>query len=159
MYLKNDILKDPATPFFVKIDNILVPFFVEYLNGGTHGDSYIKFKHIDSDKAAGLLINKDLYTLKNLVADALGVDENELGLQADEFIGFSVKDADTGETYGTVKDIEQGVEYDYLVVEKSEDQEDLFIPFIDEFVKEILEDENSQKGEILVTLPEGFLEI
>ena len=34
--------EDPHTPFFVKIDNLIVPFFVEY-TGGANKSAFLKF--------------------------------------------------------------------------------------------------------------------
>lgn len=157
--LDPEFFNNPKTPFFVKIDNIFVPFFVENISGGSRMRSYIKFKGINSDKEAEMLVNKTLYSLKNLVAESLGLSESELDLAAENFIGFKVMDEATGGTIGFVRDIEEGIEYDYLSVEVPNKKNNISIPFIDEFIKGIVEDSETKAGEITVSLPDGFLEI
>lgn len=157
--LDADIFNDPKNPFFIKVDNIFVPFFVEYLKGGPDKKSYIKFKDIDSDTAADLFVNQDLFTLKSLIADSIGVPEEDLDLMAEDFIGYHVIDDDSNELIGMVEDIEEGIEYDYLSVKRTDSGQNLSIPFIDEFIKEIVEGNEEEPGKIIVKLPDGFLDI
>lgn len=154
-----ELFADPNTPFFVKIDNILVPFFVETVGGGSNKTSFLKFRGIDSDSEASMVVNKELYALKSFVSEILGVSEEELEAGADDFAGFLVTDASNGVVIGEVEGIEEGVEYDYLLVKKQIDGETIHVPLIEEFVSEILEPSGESPGEITVTLPEGFLEI
>lgn len=158
-----ELFSDPETPFFVKIDNILVPFFVESIGGGTEGTSFLKLKGIDSDLEALTFNRKDLYALKSFVSSLFGVTEEELQLAAEDFRGYEVCDSYDRETIGVVEGVEEGVEYDYLEVRR-EDGETLYIPFIDEFVESVVEssegtDTPEKRGKIYVNLPDGFLEI
>lgn len=149
----------PNASFFVEIDNILVPFFVDKIGGGSAGTAFIKFKWLDSDVAAAILSNKELYALKSFIKDHLGVEEDELLKDIDEIIGFSVVDSSNGCLIGMVEGIEEGVEYDYLTV-KTDDTHSVSIPLVEEFVIEIREREDGEgKGFIEVSLPDGFLEI
>lgn len=153
------IFRNRSNPFFVKIDNILVPFFVDSVGGGADKTSYLKFRGVESDSEAAAFANKELYMLKADLASALGVEEDELEVAADEYIGFSVTDMESGEALGEVEDFEEGVEYGYMVVRKHSDGETISIPFVDEFVREVREGEGDTKGEFLVSLPEGFLDL
>lgn len=158
IFYEKEIFTDQATPFFVKIDNISVPFFVETIRGGDSGRAFIKFKDVNSDEDASEFSKKDLYALKTFVSEVTGIEEEELDFDNSEFIGYEVTDAQTGETIGCVEDILEGKEYDYLSVRKEKDGTLLDIPAIEEFIEEITTN-STGKGEIKVTLPEGFLEI
>ena len=155
----SSIFDDPETPFFVYIDNILVPFFVETIGGGQNNTSFIKFKNIDSDTEALVVAKRELYALKSFILENFEITEEELEFDSGALMGFEVIDLKSEEVIGIVEDIEEGVEYEYLVVRKLSDDSTVHIPFLDEFVKEILELEGSGAGKILVELPEGFLEI
>lgn len=77
-------------------------------------------------------------------------DENDFFIV--DLIGLEVKDYDTGEIYGTLKDvINQGAQDIYVV--KRNEKNDAYIPAIEEFVKEI----SLEKG-ILITPIEGLLD-
>ena len=154
------LFDDRNTPFFIKIDNILVPFFVEYSGGGPLRMSFLKFKGIDSDLDASTLNKKSLYALKTFLAEKLDISVNELEELGEEYVNYSVSDEATGDIIGTVVGIEEGVEYDYLIVNRSETGNQISIPLIDEFIKMIIDKENNcGRGEIKVSLPEGFLDI
>ena len=89
---------------------------------------------------------KTLYAHRN---DIL-TDENDFFIV--DLIGLEVKDYETGEIYGTLKDvINQGAQDIYVV--KRNDKNDAYIPVIEEFVKEI----SLEKG-ILITPIEGLLD-
>ena len=69
-----------------------------------------------------------------------------------DLIGLEVRDASTGELYGTLKDVtNQGAQDLYVI--KRESKADAYIPAIGEFVKEI----SLEKG-ILITPIEGMLD-
>ena len=146
-------------PLFIRIDGIFVPFFPVSLRGGVSGNSFVRFKGIDSDIDALKLSNHDLYMLKADFSVISGVGEEELDAFVSGYAGFLVVDQNTNEPLGYVEDIEEGVEYDYLTV-KTAGGKVLDIPFIDEFVSEISEDSaDDAPGVIIVNLPEGFLDL
>lgn len=69
-----------------------------------------------------------------------------------DLIGLEVRDANTGELYGTLKDVtNQGAQDLYVI--KRESKADAYIPAIGEFVQEI----SLEKG-ILITPIEGMLD-
>lgn len=148
-----------GVPFFVKMDNILVPFFVEKIGGGPNGMSFIKFKDVNSDADAAIFSRKELYAEKTLVSDILKISEEELEDNNDFLLGYEVVDTSSSETIGKVVEISEGVEYDYLIVEKYKDGGIIEIPALDEFIEEIIDEEDEGSGTVKVILPEGFLEI
>lgn len=153
------IFSEPKTPFFIKIDNILVPFFVESIGGGTDKMSFLKLKGINSDAEASMLIGKEIFAEKAYLADKVDLNAEEDVLRADDFIGYSVRLADSDEDLGEVEETEEGIEYDYITVRNASDGKMISIPFIDEFIESISDSEQDEKGTIFVNLPEGFLDI
>ena len=69
-----------------------------------------------------------------------------------DLIGLTVYDADTNESYGTLKDVTNQGAQDLYVIER-ENKPDAYIPAIKEFVKEI----SLEKG-IFITPIEGMLD-
>ena len=157
--LDGDIFDNPCTPFFVKMDNIPVPFFVESVGGGANGTSFLKFKGVDSDLKAAAFANKELYAEKETVASLYGVEPEDLIFNNSELVGYEVYDADTKETLGQITEVSEGVEYDYLVVKKKTEGREMMIPLLDEFIEEIIEPTDEGVGRFIVRLPEGFMEI
>lgn len=158
---ETEYFKNPDIPFFLKIDNIPVPFFVETLNGRQKYKGFLKLEGIDSDKEAVRFSNREIYVQKATLASLIGVDQSQLEeeTEADRLVGFDVILQDTGQLLGKVEGFEEGVEYDYLVVKKLNEDDTFTIPFIEEFIDDIVEFENTPQGEVVVNLPDGFLDI
>lgn len=153
-----ELFRNRERPFFIKIDNILVPFFVESIGGGSGKSTYIKLKRIDSDVEAGAFSKKEIYALRKDVADSLGVEIDDLTHLTDDIRGYVVIDASDNKEIGKIMDFAEGVEYDYMVVEPESGGNSVMIPLIDDFVIEI-NDLEGGTGTVKVSLPEGFLEI
>lgn len=154
-----DLFYDPRTPFFVKIDNIIVPFFVESIEGKGDKVSFIKFKGINSDEEAETLVRRNIYAAKSFIADYLGISEEELNNEIEELKNYEVIDSESNNLLGYVTEIEEGVEYDYISVKLKDEEKIIQIPMVDEIILEIKENTNSETGKIYVNLPEGFLAI
>lgn len=158
-YFGVDLFRTSKTPFFLNIDNILVPFFVENISGRTSKTSFIKLKGINSDREAAKYANKEIYALKSDVASQLGIGIEELEQSAEGVIGYQVVDSDEEELIGTVEDTEEGKEYDYLIVRRPGSDDMLQIPFVDDFIDGFEEGSENESGKIYVNLPDGFLDI
>ena len=155
-----ELFENPETPFFFKIDNILVPFFVERNEGGPDKTSFLKFKGLDSDLEVSLIVNREIFALKSFLSELYDIPEDSLDKVMNEFEGYAVVDGETDEIIGSVTDIENGVEYDYLTVQSEQDKDKIIhIPFIEEYIIDIEESSDNGNGRILVSLPEGFLDI
>ena len=153
-------LVEARVPVFVYFDGIPVPYFLEAARGKDSAKTYLKLKRIDSETQAMGLCHKGLYAEKAPLAEALGIDEDELAIEADELVGFEVWIENESQSLGSIIAIEEGKEYDYAVVKPSGDSDDeIRIPLIDEFITDIVEPEDDNPGRLTVDLPEGFLEI
>lgn len=159
LYYPADIFKNPDRPFFISVDNIIVPFFVQSIGGGTLIKSYLKLKGIDSDVEASEFAKKEIFALKSDLCGFLGISEEELERSAQGLEGFEVIDAESGNSLGVIEGMEEGVEYDYLLMKKQESGEVVHIPFVEDFIEEINEDGSEGKKFIVARLPEGFLDL
>lgn len=146
-------------PVFVRIDGILVPFFPTGLRGGRMANSFIKFRNVDSDAQALKLANHTLYMLKSDLREIADMEGEDFERIIEGLDGYRVINLNNNETIGYVEDIEEGIEYDYIVVRKDSDGKTVEIPFIDEFIEEISSPEGDTEGIVKVNLPEGFLEL
>lgn len=148
-----------GTAAFFNIDGIPVPFRIESVRNGQKENFLLKFKEIDSDIEAVAVASKPMFFLKTDISRLLEIEEAEIDALEEGYIGFKVIDEYNKEVIGSVEDLEEGVEYDYLSVRKISDGELVSIPLIEEFIKDINVKEGENGGEIFVALPEGFLEI
>ena len=144
--------------FFIEMDGIPVPFFSETIRGNARDKGFVKFEDIDTEREASALTGRTVMMKKDDLADMLGISTDELELESEDCIGYEVVDASSHAILGKVTDIEEGPEYDYLVVENADEEKELTIPYIEEFVESI-EDSEEGFGKIFVTLPEGYLDI
>ena len=141
---------------FMEIDGVYVPFFLKSIRS-KGSDFLLSFKDIEGLEEIKPFVNRSLYSLRKEVAEFFNVEEDDLDSDSDELIGFEVIDSSTGKKIGEVTEIQESVEYDYLVVD-TEGSEPLLIPFIDEFIDYVNEPEDA-KGLIAVNLPEGMLSL
>lgn len=144
--------------FVMDVDGIFVPFFCGSARKISELKYILKFDDLNSDIDVKPYVNETLYFLKSQIAEHLGVSEDELETDSDSMIGYEVYLAENNNELGVVEDIEEGVEYDYLLVRTKEDKI-VHIPFIDEIVTMMEEDPGESKGKITVELPEGLLEL
>ena len=109
----------------------------------------LKFEEFSDRNTAESLRNYELYAQAD---DPLDEDE---GWYADELIGFSVyKDEITSTKIGEVTDLITGAAQDLLQVQLSDGRE-VLIPFVEEIVPEIDEDQ----GAVVISPPAGLLEL
>ncbi len=90
--------------------------------------------------------------MKTIYADRSDITTDENDFFIVDLIGLEIKDAETNEVYGTLKEvINQGAQDIYVV--KRENKPDAYIPAIKEFVAKISLEEG-----ILITPIEGLLD-
>ena len=159
LFYDKELIKNYDGPLFLKIDNIPVPFFIENKREGNSKNWFIKLKNIDSDIEVSKLIKKDIYLEKKELAKILDMTESEIDLEVSGFKDYKVITSQDNQQIGTVVDIEEAKEYDYIIVKRKDNSSLLQIPLIDEFIEEILPPTGKNGGKIIVSLPEGYLEI
>lgn len=143
----NDIFGEDDAPYLVAdIDGILVPFFIEEYRFKSDVTALIKFEDIDDTDSAKLLLGRELYFPMKYLADD---DVNNFG---EGLVGYKIYSDKS--LIGTVSAIDDTTA-NILFSITTESGDEILIPATDDFVESI--DDN--KREIIMSLPEGLLEI
>lgn len=133
--------------YFLEMDGIPVPFFVEELVGMTDVSSRVKFLDTDDEKSAARLVNKKVLLPRELVSSA----GNSQGDDWNFFTGYTV--IDQHQTHlGTIQSVDDSTLNVLFIVVKEEKER--LIPATEDFITGINED----KKIIRMHLPEGLLE-
>ncbi len=132
---------------------------VLYLKNG-NGYTPLKVKKCSPYKSSAIVTVEGITTpeevtklrMVSLYAHRSDIAKGENDFFIVDLIGLEVKDAGTGELYGTLKDVtNQGAQDLYVI--KRDGKADAYVPAIEEFVKEI----SLEKG-IFITPIEGMLD-
>lgn len=144
----DDVFDRTECPYIVcEIDGIFVPFFLEEYRFRTDSTALVKLIDIDSADDGRMFTNLDVYFPKSYVHE-----EEAMQGGKDFFLNYKVME----EIHGYLGDI---VEIDdatanVLFVIENEDEEQLLVPAVDEFVTNI-----DEKNKIIyMKLPEGLIE-
>lgn len=146
-----DIELDSVKCIIIAVDGIFVPFFLESVRPKTAETCLLTIEGIDSEEKARQLTNKSFYILRSDLPDE--EDDDEDGMYASDFIGYTVTDRDLG-TIGTIVGINDSTENVLFVVE-TPDGSELLLPVADEFIEAIDTD-----NEVLeMNIPEGLTDL
>ncbi|MEY8367274.1 ribosome maturation factor RimM [Anaerovoracaceae bacterium 42-11] len=107
----------------------------------------LKLSGVDDRNTAEALKTKDVFITED---DLLELPEDTFYIR--DLIGLAVKDADSGELLGKLKDVLQPSSQDVYVVELAEGGQ-FMIPAVSEFIREV----NLAEGVIFVHLIEGMI--
>lgn len=107
----------------------------------------LKLSGVDDRNAAEALKTKDVFITED---DLVELPEDTFYIR--DLIGLAVKDADSGELLGKLKDVLQPSSQDVYVVELAEGGQ-FMIPAVSEFIREV----NLVEGVIFVHLIEGMI--
>lgn len=150
-----DVQEDYAEddkPFIVDVDGIYVPFYIESIRPKGSTSYLVKLAGVDSLEEAQQFVNKEIYAMRSDLIDYFETD-GETFVDPDDIEGYEVVDSRLGDL-GKVKEVNDATANVLLVVD-TPDGDELLVPFVDEFVEEI--DQDNKR--IVVSLPEGLLEI
>lgn len=137
-----------ADYLFLRLDGLLVPFFLEEWRFRSDNVALLKFEDIDSADDARRIVGTEVYFPKDLTPEDL--DEEELEWQ--HFTGFEVWQDDS--LLGTVTSVLDQTANVLLVVTTPDDRE-LLIPAHEDFV---LEADHRQRR-LFVSVPEELLNL
>jgi 16S rRNA processing protein RimM len=133
--------------YFLEIDGIPVPFFVEEFIFGTDTAARIKFEDVNDEKIASHYKNLNIFLPRKLVK----ITEKEHASSWDFFIGYTVLDQH-GANLGTITEIDEATINVLFKVEDGENE--WLIPATKDFITEIDEKNNR----LVMSLPEGLLD-
>lgn len=134
---------------FLKIDNYLVPHFVESVTISSHTSILIKLEDVDIVEQAAKLKGKELFLPKEIVKSLIDTDSDYRLI-----IGFDLFDHKSENLIGKVTDVEN---YSNNIVMKVEDNigNEILIPLSEDIITGLDEDDQT----ITIDVPEGLLEL
>ena len=133
-----------ADYLILKVDGILVPFFIEEYRFKSDTNALIKFEDIDTQERARELTGCDVYFPRALA------DSDEEGMSWAEIVGFGIVDANTGQTAGKIASVD-----DSTLNILFELEDGLLIPASEELITDI----DKENRTITIDIPEGLLEL
>ena len=145
MQVDDDVFDRVDADFLVlRVDGILVPFFMEEYRFKTDATALIKFEDVDTVERARELTNCEVFFPRHLA------DNDEDDYTWTFFVGFELKDAATGRTVGRIASVDDSTANVLFCMEDGS-----LIPAIDDLVVNI--DAAAQR--ITMRLPEGLLSL
>ena len=132
---------------YLKINESLVPFFIELIQPRPKGQAMVKFFDVESDEDATLLAGCDIFIPIVLIPKQKGTQ-----LFSVEIEGYTVIDASRGET-GVVTSVLEMPQQALLSVDYNGNE--ILIPIVDEIVKKI----DRKTKTIHIEAPEGLIEL
>ena len=140
---------EDGNPLIIDMEGIPVPFYAESIRPKGATSFLIKLKGIDDVDEANQLVNKDIFALRGDLEPY--IEDGDM-LQ-DDIIGYEVEDENFG-LIGKLEYIEDSTQNELLVVRTSGDEE-IFIPLVSDFIKEI----DEEHSRIITSLPEGLVNL
>ncbi|GAA6529978.1 ribosome maturation factor RimM [Segatella asaccharophila] len=132
----------------LKIEGILVPFFVEDYRFQNGDAAYLKFEDIDTMDKASELTGTEVFFPKSIA----GAVENPL--KRTGLSHYQLIDNHTGETIGTIEGIDDST-LNQLFKVKTPEGKHFLVPASEELIKNI----NSDEHTIHINLPDGLLDL
>ena len=133
--------------YFLEIDGIPVPFFVEEFTFSNDTTARVKFADVDDEKIASRYKNLSVFLPNEIVEN---VQINDVS-PWEFYIGFSIIDQ-TGNEIGTITEVDEATINVLFLVEKGEEK--LLIPATEDFIVAV--DEINRRVEM--NLPEGLFD-
>ena len=136
----------------IETEGILVPFFFEEYRFRNDNTAIIKLEGIDTQEQAREFTNCVVYFERSVAENAEDETSTFLSQKNRQIVGFTIVDAQTGKSIGTVKDIDDSTINVLLVIE-SEDRQQVLIPANEDLIEGI----DLQRQTITMRLPDGLL--
>lgn len=133
-----------AEYLILEIDGILVPFFMEEYRFRSDNTALVKFEDVDTMERARELTNCDVYFPRALA------DDDEAPLSLAFLVGFDLVEAHTTTTVGRIAAIDDTTANILFCLEDGR-----LIPAAVDLVTDI----DQQQKRVVMTLPEGLLEL
>ena len=133
-----------ADYLILRIDGILVPFFIEEYRFKSDANAIVKFDGLDTQERARELTGSDVYFPRNLADD----DGGDISWSI--LVGFDILEADSGKAIGKIASID-----DTTLNILFELEDGRLIPASDDLITAI----DQQARTITMHIPEGLLEL
>lgn len=134
-----------AEYYFLEIEGLPVPFFVDSFTFSTDMSARVKFADVDDEKSASRYVNLDVY----LTHDLIDLEQKPMDDDWNFFVGYTIVDQH-GVNLGLIVEVDDSTQ-NILFIVKNDEREHL-IPATDDFIAAI--DEENKILEMF--LPEGL---
>lgn len=131
--------------YFLEIEGIPVPFFVEEFTFTTDVSARVKFEDVNDEKQASRYTNTDVFLLR----ESVGAGPGEMNDNWEFFLGYTIVDQH-GENIGIIREVDNSTINVLFVVEQ--DENELLIPATEDFIVAV----DEEKKYIEMYLPEGL---
>jgi len=132
---------------FVELGNNLVPFFIEKSSLHKGNQLRVLFEDLYTEEEADSIMKSGIYLPLDMLPKLSG-DK----FYYHEVIGFTIKDVNFGKV-GTIVHINDKAAQPLFEIDR--DGNDVFIPMIDDFIKNV----DRENKTILVETPEGLIDL
>ena len=143
--LDDDVFDRVDADYLVlKIDGILVPFFIEEYRFKSDSNAIMKFEGIDSQERARELTGSDVFFPRELA------DSDDEALSWAEIIGYTLIDDDTGQSVGQIVSVDDSTLNTLFELDGGQ-----LIPASDKLTTSV----DREARTLSMHLPEGLLEL
>jgi 16S rRNA processing protein RimM len=149
-YLQRNLKNTKKLPkhFLVQEKGSLLPWFIAKIQWVDHNEGFITFEEITTPEKAKLYSGRELYLSPKDVATYFKKEEGEF----EYLIGFTAIDEETGEI-GIIEELIENPAQ--ILMQVRSPKGEILIPLVDDFVVDV----NEETKEIILTLPEGLLDL
>ena len=133
--------------FFIEINGVLTPFFVERIQLKTKGFALVKLEGVNSELEAKVLLRKEVFLPLEVLPELDGTDFYD-----HEVIGFKVFDS----SYGEVGQVKQIIDYKVNpLIQIMNGEKEVLIPLLKDAILKV----DREKKELHVQSPPGLIEM
>ena len=147
LFNKGEYAELDSEYYFLMIENIPVPFFIEDFTFTTDVGARVKFEGINDEKDASKYTNLAVYMPREMVIE----HEDSGTISWSYFVGYKVIRVD-GKLIGEIRSVDESTINTLFVLQKEE--KEILIPATEDFITAI-----DERGKIIeMNLPEGLLD-
>lgn len=145
LFQKAEYADIDAEYYFLEIDGIPVPFFVEEFTFATDVSARVKFEDVNDEKTASRYVNLEVFLPREAVNAVHMPDSDDW----ESFVGYTIVDQH-GNTLGIIREVDSTTLNVLFIVQQEE--RELLIPAAEDFIVAI----DAEKKILEMFLPEGL---
>lgn len=148
-HFEDDVFDRVEADFlFIETDGLPVPFFIEEYRFRSAETALMTFDGIDTQEKARKLTGCSVFFPRTLA------DEDEENTSFAALVGYTVVDAESGESKGTVVSIDTST-INLLLEIETPNKENVLVPLHDDLVNTV----DKARKTLTLTLPEGIFDL
>ena len=132
--------------FYIEDNNELIPYFAESVRPKKKQVLLVKLEDVDSEEQALKILKRKVYLPNKFLTELENINPDKL------IVGFEVIDNKLGKI-GKVNFVNDKTAQKLIIVKDG--SEELFIPFHEQFIKEI----DTKNKKIIVEIPKGLMNL